>query len=208
MALLALSMVSVVWARNLYYHYLLQASLAYSILLGFSFSLVKIEPKDRDMLVAWIIIALFFTNGARNVISGFQGLYDNMENNDFYRISNYIADKTSVNDTIFVLGGQPVIYFLSERRSPTRYLFWIHHGGYRNWLISREKLALEGRDMDSSVMADFQANMPKYIVYTEAWTIWSEGVNPRDFALKKFMDENYELEDTFGDMQLYRLKGY
>ncbi|KPK00263.1 MAG: hypothetical protein AMK71_08540 [Nitrospira bacterium SG8_35_4] len=106
-----------------------------------------------------------------------------------YKISQYLAKNTGPDDMIFVLGGiESVVYFLSQRESPSRFIF--------SWIIfseshGRVKQAEEYRE---ELLNDLSAKIPKYIAIVHPLETF------REFqGIYQFIHDNYVLEKTFPD---------
>jgi len=109
-----------------------------------------------------------------------------------YKVAQYIKKNTDKNDMIYALGGiESVIYFLTKRKSPSRFIFsWIlfskTHGqvkqaeGYRQELLS-----------------DLKTKTPKYIIIVRSLNNFE-----RFPAIYNFIKTNYALEKTFPDNRL------
>jgi len=70
-----------------------------------------------------------------------------------YVAATYIRDHTSADDRIFVIG-DPVVYFLADRRPAIRHFFMVHHyPQYANIL-----------DITEQTPKDFRAEPPAYIL--------------------------------------------
>lgn len=106
-----------------------------------------------------------------------------------YKVSQYISDHTDSDDMIYALGGiESVIYFLTKRNSPSRFIF--------SWIIfsdthGRVKQAEEYR---RELLADLQIKTPKYIITVRSL----DAFNPF-FDIYHFIKNNYTLEKTFSD---------
>lgn len=179
--LLLFSLVSTFFfGLNMYPHYYLQMSLIFSILICFAISLTKINTTYLAKTICAFAFILLFVNFI--ALPGFISSLSNYKNNEFYEISEYIANRTTPQDTIFA--DHPAIYFLSNRKSPTKYFFWPHLAR----VYQPENLTL----------SEFSKNKPKFIVYKEA--------NGNDIpVLRNFTMNNYHIEKTIGGISLYQL---
>ena len=106
-----------------------------------------------------------------------------------YKVAQYISNRTDTNDRIYALGGiESVIYFLTKRRSPSRFIFsWIifshTHGRVKQAEAYRREL-----------LVDLKSKTPKYIITVrslENFRLFSDIYN--------FVKNNYTLERTFAD---------
>ena len=78
------------------------------------------------------------------------------------RIANYVRDHTSSNDTIAVLGSEPQIYFYSQRRSATGYI-------YTYGLMEPQKYA---RQMQEEMIHEIERARPKYLISVVMFYSW------------------------------------
>jgi len=63
------------------------------------------------------------------------------------QVAEFVSAHSEPDDSIFVFGGQPVIYYLADRPAPTRYFFWVHQvDRYATLLGSVEVVARDLRD--------------------------------------------------------------
>ena len=169
------------------YHYLLLLS-PFAVLTGYgivmalgpSFSIREVFTKDLDK--AFIILAIvvnlgffmtlnymhytkffYYVTGkiTRDKYYSFFNAYpqhDYSFSSDF-KIAQYIKNNTHNDDLIYALGGiESVIYFMTKRRSPSRFIFsWIlfskKHGEVKQAEAYRKEL-----------LADLQAGAPRYII--------------------------------------------
>jgi hypothetical protein len=75
-------------------------------------------------------------------------------------IADYIAERSEPEDSVFVVGSEPQIPFLAERRSATRYiLFYPLTGSYPD-VLERQR----------EVMAEVSVRRPLYVVWTDVPT--------------------------------------
>ncbi|MFO7690470.1 MAG: hypothetical protein R6W83_07945, partial [Cryobacterium sp.] len=101
-------------------------------------------------------------------------------------VAQYIAARSGPDDPIFVFGGQPTIYFLAERKAPTKYFFWVHSMPRYDELLGTV----------ATVTADLGRNPPLWFV------CHPDGELPP--AYSRFLEENYRLEQSIGDYALWR----
>ena len=80
-------------------------------------------------------------------------------------IANYLREHTQPNDRIAVLGSEPQIYFLSQRKSATGYI-------YAYPLMEEQPFAAR---MQAEMVKQIESAKPKYLVYVgvpESWMRW------------------------------------
>src|SRR5437773_12198608 len=78
------------------------------------------------------------------------------------RIAEYVREHTRPDDTIAVLGSEPQIYFYSQRRSATGYI-------YAYGLMEPQKYA---RQMQEEMMGEIERARPMYllsVVVKDSW---------------------------------------
>ncbi len=113
------------------------------------------------------------------------------------RMAALMNDELQPGDTIFVPNYQPVVYFLTQARLPTRFPFPVHlTGSFAN---------LAGVDTDAEV-ARILASKPRFIVLDR--TEWF-GMRPSAMSmLTEALEEGYELAASFaeerGTVELWR----
>ena len=109
-----------------------------------------------------------------------------------YKVAQYIKNNTDIDDMIYALGGiESVIYFLTKRKSPSRFIFsWIlfskTHGQVKQAESYRQELLM-----------DLKAKTPKYIVIIRSLIKFKKFP-----AIFSFIRTNYVLEKTFSDDRL------
>ncbi len=77
-------------------------------------------------------------------------------------IARYIAAHTSPADRIAVVGSEPQIYFYSQRRSGTGYI-------YTYGLVENQPYA---RRMQEEMIREIEAARPEFLVFVNIWTSW------------------------------------
>lgn len=113
-----------------------------------------------------------------------------------YQISSYIKENTNPDELIYVLGGiEGVIYFLSERKSPSRFVFsWIifyfAHGKVKEAEIYRQEL-----------LNDLKTKPPKYLITVKSLESFKEFNN-----IYTYLNKNYTLDKTFPDERFVYIK--
>jgi hypothetical protein len=183
-ALTLVSLVGVCWGRNMYSHYFLQMGLAFSLLIALAVSMININARDLNMILYTVLLILIVNIPFRELLA-FPDRFMNRKNDVHYKVADYIAANTTESDTIFVLGGQPILYFLANRKAPTKYFFWLHHWGWREKILH----------IKDETLRKFSKNKPRYFVYRQD--------NRRVAYLEKFMLEHYHGEATYGEYTLY-----
>jgi hypothetical protein len=117
-------------------------------------------------------------------------------------VVDYLQQRTNPEDTIYIWGSEPLIYFLADRASPTLYTFnvpLVVSWGKASW---REKL-----------LQDLARSRPRYILVAERdGMLWTTGRSEdsktllEEFSeLKTFLMKNYHEEGKIGHLTLYRV---
>lgn len=126
---------------------------------------------------------------------------------DHTGIGEYIAQRTAVDDPIWVWGHHTPIYYLSDRRSPTRFIYneplLMHIRGGHPWKEQWQVEALEAIYHDP----------PVYLVMTLFDRTFFDFQNPVDSWYEipeyaQFLDRYYLMEFPYGRFQVWRLKPY
>lgn len=181
------SLVGVYAGKNMYLHYYLQMGFPFSLLIGFAVSKIAIEPKELAKIIFLAIMTIFLSTVPFYEILIFPKIIKMQKNDVYHEIAKHIADHTKEKETIFVLGGQPIIYFLAKRKSPIKYFYWLPHYGLRGDILN----------IKNSTLTTFTNNKPVYFVY--------DSEEKRKIVhLERFMQENYYIEKQFGSYLLYR----
>jgi hypothetical protein len=183
-ALTLFSLVGVYLGRNMFPHYFLQMAFPFSLAVGLALSFLRLPERTYEKLVAAILVV------AVPVVFNPRPLreFPHWDQGTAFRVAGYLQAHTGPDDTIFVLGGEPVVYFFAHRRAPTKYFFWIQHTDkYQRVAPIREE-----------VLAQLAAARPRYFAYRKD----KSGGVP---YLEDFMRRNYHLESTLDDYFLYRV---
>jgi hypothetical protein len=175
-------------------HYYLQMSLSYSLLIALGISSLGLERKYIQALVV-ILTAVFViqypvTQTVRYVKNEDKAWF---ERDTTYAVADYIRNNTSEDETILVIGGQPLIQFLSNRRAPIKDFWWPNH----------HDVLFEILNLKETVPPALNRNRPEYIVFYEGK---HEGQITHIGYIDEFTNENYDLEKEIGGYKLYRVK--
>jgi len=144
-------------------------------------------------LVAFATVDLMATDLAPRLSRGFAlGAPDTPR-----RMAALMNEELQPGDTIFVPNYQPVVYFLTQARLPTRFPFPVHlTGGFAS---------LAGVDTDAEV-ARILASRPRFIVLDR--TEWFAMRPSAMSMLTEALEEGYELAASFaeerGSIELWR----
>jgi hypothetical protein len=115
-------------------------------------------------------------------------------------LARYLREHSSPDARIAVLGSEPEIYFYSQRRSATGYI-------YVYGLMEAQAYA---RQMQDEMIREIEAARPEYLVYVDSPLSW---LRERDSDLhiltwaKRYLDEGYQLvwlPEMAGKLSLYR----
>lgn len=182
-----LSLLGVISARNLFFHYYLQMALPIAIVITLFAAALGIE-RAACRRVSWIALVLGVASAFSPHRFGPDGFTRKpAEDRVLAQVTTYIEQHAGAADEIYVLGGEPVLYFLSQRRSPTKYFFWLY-------LTDRWDAILDSRE---SAMASFAARPPEWFIFAA-----------HDLELpdvEGFMFSRYKLVYEIGDYQVGKL---
>lgn len=185
-----------------YQHYYIQLMPALSILGGYAVTKIIDACFDKkckfDIRNYFIVFALvgslcmfFIINYPyyQNYFSYINGSISKDEFQSFfkyrhfplnYKIASYLKDNSSKGDYVYIWGTDPVIYFLSERNSPTRYMI--------------DYYGINIRGASDEIIRTISQKRPIFIV-----TI-SEPIA----KLKEFLNLNYSIDTKIGSAIIYR----
>ncbi len=161
------------------YHYFVPVLPAISLLVGAAISEFSDLLAGRTILVRFMPLlvlcaavsapilserALLFT---LSPIEACRRIYPESPFPESLRIAEYVREHTGPDDTIAVLGSEPQIYFYSQRRSATGYI-------YAYGLMEPQKYA---RQMQEEMMGEIERARPMYlvsVVVNDSW-LWRPG---------------------------------
>jgi hypothetical protein len=109
-----------------------------------------------------------------------------------YKVAQYIKKNTKINDMIYALGGiESVIYFLTKRKSPSRFIF--------SWILFSEThgQVKQAEDYRQELLTDLETKLPKYIIIIQSLKNFEKFP-----AIYNFIRTSYVLEKTFPDNRL------
>jgi hypothetical protein len=89
-------------------------------------------------------------------------LYGKNPFNESIPVAKFIKANTADTDKIFVLGSEPQIYFYSQRRSATGYIY-MYDLAYKNSHVW---------DMQKEMFSEVEKSHPKYVVYVSCRYSW------------------------------------
>ncbi|MBN2414018.1 glycosyltransferase family 39 protein [candidate division KSB1 bacterium] len=194
--LVAFSLIGVFWGRRLYPHYFLQLSLPFSLMVGAALSQLTINRESINRIMAIvhyviIVICMVFISFQikYNELTHLPDIRKYQESLPLYRTAQYIKGNTDADDYIYVLGDDSIIYFLSERRAPTKYFFSLFVSGIWEEILGTTNMEIP----------KFKQNKPEYMVL--GWR--------RDYeysGIKQFLVDNYVQVESFGSIEVYKLR--
>jgi hypothetical protein len=109
-------------------------------------------------------------------------------------VARYINENSTPEDTVAVFGSEPQIFFYSQRRSATGYI-------YTYSLMENQPFA---RAMQTEMAQEVELAMPKFIVFVNVSTSWLRNQASDGWIfdwLRQFLEKNYEIvgvADIFG----------
>jgi len=165
--------------------------------IGGLFSETKSLTLKRGILILLVVIPLTFSiyrerkflfqmnpNEASRSIYGLNPFPESLE------IAEYIKKHTSKNDRIAVIGSEPQIYFYSQRRSATGYI-------YTYPLMEPHKYALK---MQQEMIQEIESVSPKILVFVRVLGSWASswGLNRESerlifFWFQQYVEKYYEM---------------
>lgn len=106
-----------------------------------------------------------------------------------YKVAQYIESHTGSEDKIYALGGiESVVYFLTKRKSPSRFIFsWIILSGVHGQVKRSEGYRKE-------LLGDLKDKTPKYILTVKSLEFYKQFSD-----IYSFIMNNYNLEKVFPD---------
>ena len=102
------------------------------------------------------------------------------------QIAQFIRSNTEANDRIAVLGSEPQIYFYSDRRSASGYV-------YMYALMENHDYALT---MQKEMIQEIESSQPKFIVFVNVSTSWLKSQTSHPLLLnwmQNYQSKNYNL---------------
>ena len=121
---------------------------------------------------------------------------------DYIRISAFLNQNTTPDDTIFIFSDVPAIYSTAQRANATRfpYMRWVQEAGRGDIRQAYEKQLLD----------DLTKNRPKYFVLTKDGFPWPEAkfgdVLKQVQPVNKFFGENYTYLQDVGEFVVFQRK--
>ena len=118
-------------------------------------------------------------------------------------IARYLKQNTSLNDRIAVMGSEPQIYFYTQRRAATGYI-------YTYPLMKSHPFAMK---MQKEMIEEIENNQPKYLVYVYAPISWLRHVKSNSLIfqwLKSYLIKHYEstvVIDIISDTETLYIRG-
>jgi len=136
-------------------------------------SFLKLSPTRHGLKFSFLLCALFiilvtplFTQ--KNILfkmSSFEIMRHTYGLNPFsesIKLSAYIKKNTNIEDAIAILGSEPQVYYLSQRKSATRFI-------YMYPLTDGNKY---GRVLQAEMIKELENSQPKYILLVNIYTSW------------------------------------
>jgi len=161
------------------YHYFVLVLPAISLLVGAAISEFSDLLAGRTILVRFMPLLVLCAALSAPILSdrvllftlspieACRRIYPESPFPESLRIAEYVREHTRPDDTIAVLGSEPQIYFYSQRRSATGYI-------YAYGLMEPQKYA---RQMQEEMMGEIERARPMYlvsVVVNDSW-LWRPG---------------------------------
>ncbi len=193
LALTVLSLVGVLWGRRMFPHYYLQMGLTYSLLIALAVSKTGLMRIYIQALIIVLASGFLIRYPVQDTVRYIKDEDKNWyEADTSYAVADSIRSNTSEDDTILVIGGQPVIQFLADRRAPIRDFWWPNH----------HDVMFEIMNLKDSVPSALNKNKPEYIAFYEGK---HEGQITHIDYLDEFVRNNYRLEKEIGGYEIYKV---
>ena len=155
-----------------HYFILLMPSLSMFAGIGAS-SFLKLSPNRHGLKFSFLLCALFiilvtplFTQ--KNIffkMSSFDLMRHTYGINPFsesIKLSAYIKEKTNKDDVIAILGSEPQVYYLSKRKSATRFIYMYPLTDEQSY----------GRVLQAKMIKELENSQPKYILFVNMRSSW------------------------------------
>ena len=155
-----------------HYFILLMPSLSMFAGIGAS-SFLKLSPTRHGLKFSFLLCALFiilvtplFTQ--KNIffkMSSFDLMRHTYGINPFsesIKLSAYIKEKTNKDDVIAILGSEPQVYYLSKRKSATRFIYMYPLTDEQSY----------GRVLQTKMIKELENSQPKYILFVNMRSSW------------------------------------
>lgn len=194
LAMAVLSLVGVIWGRRMFPHYYLQMGLAYALIIGFAVYSLGLGTPVIKAAIAVIAVLFFIQSPVTRTVAGVKSTDENyFERSSSYEAAEYIQSHSEKDETMLVIGGQPIVYFLSNRRPAIKYFWWTEHHNIMYRILN----------LEDSVPEMLNDSKPDYIVFYDG--------EREEFKLHldyidSFIDKNYSLENSVEGYKIYRLK--
>jgi 4-amino-4-deoxy-L-arabinose transferase-like glycosyltransferase len=184
--LLVTSLAGVCLGRNLFFHYYLQMALPISLIVAAGAGALRITRTDwKRLAIIALLLGLASAFSPHRSDAGRRSRTPD-EDRVLLEVAAYLDEHGQPSDEIFVLGGDPVIYYLADRKAPTKYFFWLFHAPRWDAILGSTTTTLES----------FRITPPEWFVYRRS--------SPRIPELERFMYANYEKVAEVGDYEIAR----
>ena len=128
--------------------------LPFALLVGFAVSLLEIDRRELRLVLTLGLVLLLAFAWSPYRFAAVDRARDEALSASIRETADYLRTTSAPDDRVFVLGGEPVVYFLADRRAPTRFFVWMHH-----WDRFREALASLGVGP-----AELMPELPRFMV--------------------------------------------
>jgi hypothetical protein len=185
--------VAAISLRRLYLHYYLQPTPALTLIGGFLIAVGMVRCRRLSIpLKTLILIILLVPQGSR--IAERWRQIDSMTDVPA-RVTEHLKPRVRPDDFIYVANDQPILYFTTGTRVPTRWAF-------PQFLVSpvfRQRL---GIDLDRE-MASIFAKHPKYVIFNANERALNDPAFHR-VLFDRYLIPDYELENQLFGIALFR----
>jgi len=194
LAFLAFSFLAVCAGLHFRSHYFILLLPAVSILAGAAMAIGPTDArpilKPALVLSAFALALLFGRNFLfrMNPVEAARSVYGANPFPEAMELANYLRQTSRRDSRIAVFGSEPEIYFYSDRRSATGYI-------YAYGLVEPQKYA---RRMQQEMAREIERSQPEYFIYVRCPLSWlkSGKSDPWIFAwADQYLNNRYELVD-------------
>lgn len=148
-------------------------------------------PTSARFRAAVLLVALFMPSVQRigqHAVFTANAIRGQRNTDSWTRVSQYIQERSSPSDKIFVWGNVPLVYLLSERKAASRFL--------PTTFIS---LSVPGTEYRRVLLEELHRNSPKFIVVRTQGATWADLPNAEQSfqqfeSLREFVRARYRVD--------------
>lgn len=176
-----------------YPHYYLVTIPPLCLLAGYSFYRVGInEISSRRVVLLCLVIS--FVQLSHIFATSSKWILGWKKKDRITQVANYLEENISPQDFIYVVNDQPIYYFLTRARIPTRYAF-------PPFLIDPHFSKVAGIDYRNEIDHILSLN-PKYILVN------NDSMHKRAVEIKNLLKKSRPIEKTYGNLDIYGISSH